>query len=750
MKLSIKDISDFYEQYPEYKGCIEVKTRFGYKKIEEACITKRNEQLFVVDTLNHTIKGSKNHLLFGKDGWIEINCLNPGDFILCENGYEKIIDVYSTEEYLDLYDLQVEEVKEFYANGVVSHNSSIVDSIFWCLFGEMVRGDLKNDEIINNTTKKNCLIKLEFETIFNEEKNDYIIIRGLKPGKLELYKNGESITLSSKSNTTEYISDIINATPQMFMNCIIMSLNNTIPFMAQSKIEKRKFIEQIFNLDFFNKMLLSIRDDFNKTNNEYKVIDAIIQEKQHIIEQNNELYKQYLIKLENKKISLKEKEQQYIKEIENIEKDIEKYNKKDNSKEISECENNIVKYTNEQQKLEETINVFNQEINKNEKIIENEKNELSKIDIKDIEKKYDKLNDAISNITIENSNIEKQINKLSNFKKGDKCPTCKNIIDGDNFENIQQLILSLSNDKNILLKKIEKIKEALIKIDYDNIKIKYDNHKTNIEKLQKENDKKNSELYTINNNILNWEKIINKLKEKIINLKNIDESKNTYINNCNKQKEQIKKFLEDIQNQYNNIKDENPYIEINNNIKKELEKSQQKYDNLKQQLDILNTAKFVVSEEGIKSHILKQVIDIFNNKILYYLNKFESNCIVKFNEMFEVIITNEKGDECSYFNFSGAERKGIDLACLFTFMDMRLLLHGIYYNINIYDELIDTSLDEKGIELVINEIKHRVEKYNEASYIISHRKESLNYATGDIIMLEKEDGITRKVMTNNL
>ena len=67
------------------------------------------------------------------------------------------------------------------------------------------------------------------------------------------------------------------------------------------------------------------------------------------------------------------------------------------------------------------------------------------------------------------------------------------------------------------------------------------------------------------------------------------------------------------------------------------------------------------------------------------------------------------------------------------------------FNFSIYDELFDSSLDERGVELVIGILKERVEKYNECIMVISHRKESIKAATGDIIFLEKNNGITRRV-----
>jgi energy-coupling factor transporter ATP-binding protein EcfA2 len=123
----------------------------------------------------------------------------------------------------------------------------------------------------------------------------------------------------------------------------------------------------------------------------------------------------------------------------------------------------------------------------------------------------------------------------------------------------------------------------------------------------------------------------------------------------------------------------------------------------------------------------------------------DANCVCSFNEYFEEEIVDNKGKECSYFNFSGAERKNMDLACLFAFMDMRRLQGDVCFNFSIYDELFDSSLDARGIELVIAVLKERVEKYNESIMVISHRKESVKAATGDIIFLEKSNGITKRV-----
>jgi len=162
-------------------------------------------------------------------------------------------------------------------------------------------------------------------------------------------------------------------------------------------------------------------------------------------------------------------------------------------------------------------------------------------------------------------------------------------------------------------------------------------------------------------------------------------------------------------------------------------------------LQLLDQVKFVLSEEGVKSFLIKRILDVLNSRISYYLDKLDANCSCVFNEYFEEQIVNDKGKTSSYYNFSGAERKNIDLACLFTFMDIRRLQGDVTFNISLYDELLDSSLDEKGIELVLGILKERIEKYNESIFVISHRKESVKFATGEVIMLEKHNGITRRV-----
>ena len=143
-------------------------------------------------------------------------------------------------------------------NGV--GKSTIPDAVYFALFGTTIR-ELKKEFIINNITGKTCEVSLTFSVVKGKEVENYEVVRSLEPSRCLLYQNDRDITRDSIVNTTEYISQLIQCTPEVFQNCVIMTVNNTVPFMAKKKAEKRKFIEGIFNLEIFSKMLSQLRDE---------------------------------------------------------------------------------------------------------------------------------------------------------------------------------------------------------------------------------------------------------------------------------------------------------------------------------------------------------------------------------------------------------------------------------------------------------------------------------------------------------
>jgi len=304
-------------------------------------------------------------------------------------------------------------------------------------------------------------------------------------------------------------------------------------------------------------------------------------------------------------------------------------------------------------------------------------------------------------------NNKEKLSKLGTEE--DTCPVCLRPMEEHNHEIIEKEKIDIQSQLDIAEKDILTDQENLS--DYD------------------------TELSKIHQAIKIVEEKISDIEKQKFGKTHV-ESSIEYIGKCIKE---VEDELQDVENETNT------FSESVSELEQKVETIGNELNSIKKVLNLLDVVKFVVSEEGVKSFIVKKILQHFNSKLTHFLKKLDSNCVCMFNEYFEEEIVNEKGKICTYNNFSGAERKAIDLACLFSFMDMRKAQGDVHYNISFYDELFDSSLDEKGVELVLEILNERVEKYNECVFVISHRKESIKAASGDIIFLEKHNGITKRI-----
>ena len=554
-------------------------------------------------------------------------------------------------------------------NGV--GKSTIADSVYFAIFGTTLR-ELKKDHIINNVTQRDCVVELFFTVNVDGKSSEYHILRQLAPSKCKLYKDDEDITRDSIANTTEYVCNLLNTTPDVFQNCVIMTINNATPFMAKKKLEKRKFIEGIFNLQVFSDMLLNVRQDFNKVNRELDIECA-------------------------------------------------KY---------EEISNNLAAYTEQQQNAANiklrSMNKLKARLETNKKdlnSLESEKDKIDKIDIEKYQLNISKLDEVIPAIdhgiqeiitkkseyqTLIDVNNSKH-NKIGTHK--DTCPVCLSTLD-DNHKHF------IHEEKEKLIELIDKLKNKA-----STLEDKLNEKQTLRSELRSKKTQQKDRL--------------SDAKLQIQNLTNIRQR----IDQLTSLNTDIVDDIESLESQ------DEGFDQIMKESESRLERTQSGIDTIKKDLAKLDIIKFIVSEEGVKSYIVKKILQLFNSKLAHYLKKMDSNCICIFNEYFEEEIVDEKGKLCSYFNFSGAERKNIDLACLFAFMDIRRVQGDVAFNFSMYDELFDSSLDERGVELVIDILKERIEHHNECVMVISHRKESTKLATGEIIFLEKQNGVTTRVAT---
>ena len=548
--------------------------------------------------------------------------------------------------------------------------STVADSLYFAIFGETLR-EIKKDLIVNNITGGKTHVELDFEVDSPRGNNKFKIIRTLSPTKLTVFKDGTDKTRDSIANTTKYICEVLSASPAIFQNCVIMTVNNAIPFMAKNKTEKRRFIEDIFGIEVFSKMITALRSEYNDIKKEYDVQNTKLEE---VTTTFNGYNQQKTKSLEKKE----EKRKLYLTRQSNNSQEIIELTKKIDS---IGCETNIDKY---------------------------------KKQISDLEVKLIACDDKISQLIEESTSKKSVLNhKKDHYNKigtdESKCPVCLRSIADHDKETIE-------NERQVL-------KSELVLIA--------DEVKTSLTKTQEAKNLKDK----IKDLIQQTTKSLNNANLQLQSKINLQ----TSIDKLNKWQEELKDDIDALAN------DSNEFDELISTTEIRLKELEDTVLSINKQLSKLDIVKFIVSEEGVKSYIVNKLLELLNNKLYFYLKKLDSNSTCVFNEYFEEEIVNDKNKICSYFNFSGAERKSIDLACLFAFSDIRRLQGGVSYNIAIYDELFDSSFDQKGIELITEILKERVESLDECTIVISHRTESLKAVTGDVIFLEKQNGITRRV-----
>ena len=554
-------------------------------------------------------------------------------------------------------------------NGV--GKSSILESIYWCLFGNTIR-ELKTEKIVHNLSDKGGYVALNINIQTTNTNKNYIITRNIKPSKISIVCDGEDITHSTIPKNDDIIKELIGGNEELFQNAIIMSANNSVPFMAQKKIDKRKFIEGILNLNIFSEMLLKTRSDYNDLKKENDILSQNFTNEQRTLkiyeEQRDsfEVRKNERIKVIQDKISNEEIELNKLKDMDIASNDAVK-------QEIKEVEDKI-------------------------KILQDA--------LCDINKSMIELGKSKATFSSEAKQAKNEKQKI--LDKGDTCPTCNRQYCEDDLTHITQELSKLdvriktaedaaseiSDKENLTLDKGKKIQDGLDKLKK---KIRGLNEEASKASLHQEK-------------IKNTEKKINEYR---LDVSNIEKEKDNSLEKIKNSEQSIKKLKSDL-------------------------------ENIKKELSVLETAKFIVSEEGVKTFIIKKMLNLLNNKLNYYLKLLDTPCKCEFNEFFEETIYNDNGKECSYHNFSGGEKVRINIATLFMFQDVLKSQSAISYSLNIYDELLDSAIDQKGAEKILEILRDRVQKYNESIYIVSHNS-NIKSNIDNTILLEKENGSTKIV-----
>ena len=129
--------------------------------------------------------------------------------------------------------------------------STMLDALSFALFGKAHR-DIKKPQLINSINGKNSVVEVEF-SIGN---NKYLVHRGIKPGKFEIYQNDKAINQEAHARDYQKLleQNILKLNHKSFHQIVVLGSSSFIPFMQLPAAHRREVIEDLLDINIFSKM----------------------------------------------------------------------------------------------------------------------------------------------------------------------------------------------------------------------------------------------------------------------------------------------------------------------------------------------------------------------------------------------------------------------------------------------------------------------------------------------------------------
>lgn len=298
-----------------------------------------------------------------------------------------------------------------------SGKSTMLDALSFALFGKAHR-NINKPQLVNSVNQKHCLVETEFMV----GRSDFKIVRGIKPQKFEIWKNGELINQSSHNLEYQKIleQNILKLNHKSFHQVVVLGSSSFIPFMQLERSHRRDIIEDLLDIQVFSKMNTLLKERISVLKDQFKDISHQIE----IVDTKIETQKKYIndVKvLTEQNIANKKRSVDYARD--------------------------------EVQSLQEFCNELSEEIEKEEPINE---------------KTLKELQDKNQTYVHEDARIKSEISTLVKnakfYEDHSDCPTCSQSIS----EELRKEKIQTAKDE---AKDLQKLKEKLFE---DSVKLKTD------------------------------------------------------------------------------------------------------------------------------------------------------------------------------------------------------------------------------------------------------------------------------------
>jgi DNA repair exonuclease SbcCD ATPase subunit len=506
--------------------------------------------------------------------------------------------------------------------------STVLDALTFSLFGKPFR-KINKPQLVNTVNEKDCKVEVEFSVGATEWK----VVRGIKPAIFEIWRNGAALDQSAAAlDQQKWLEqNVLKMNYKSFTQIVILGSSTFVPFMQLPAAHRRDVIEDLLDIKIFSSMNVLIKEKIRLLREDIKIL---------------ELKKESLID----KVKM---QQNFIEELENRGKD----NIKTNKQKITDLDEEIEQYVNQNSSLEKPLRVYIKEQD----------------DITGYAEKLRKLVNLKGKISQKVSTISEE-HKF--FTENTVCPTCTQEID-DEFR------INKINDAQNKAKELQSGYQEL-------------------EEAIKEEERRERQFTSLS-------KEIKKLTDEI-------SQNNIKISGCRRQ---IKDFESQIQRITEQLENRNTEHEKLESFKDNLKITYDDLASKKGLIDYYDFTYSLLKDSGVKSKIIKKYLPLINQQVNRYLQMMDFYINFTLNDEFNETVQSPIHEDFSYASFSEGEKMRIDLSLLFTWREVARMKNSVNTNLLIMDEVFDSSLDGFGTEEFLKIIRYVIKDAN--IFVISHK-----------------------------
>ena len=190
-----------------------------------------------------------------------------------------------------------------------SGKSTMIDALCYALYGKAFRR-VATTQLVNSVNSNHMLTEAEFRI----GKNEYKVVRGLKPRLFEVYQNDSLMNQEAHARDYQEVLEksILKINHKSFTQIVVLGSTNFVPFMQLQSKDRKEVIEDLLDIGIFSIMSVLLKDKTTENKNWLSEIDYKIDSVDtNIARQNDHI--EYIEKKQTEDIAAKKTQIESIK-----------------------------------------------------------------------------------------------------------------------------------------------------------------------------------------------------------------------------------------------------------------------------------------------------------------------------------------------------------------------------------------------------------------------------------------------------